>query len=91
MQDTIIPLIPSVVLAVVISIAGAIYDRIARKLCDMENHRDQEAYEFSLTQMNYKFMFWNVYFSYFILAFWERNVAKLAKSVFTFMVYKQLG
>lgn len=41
--------------------------------------------------MTYKFMFWNVYISYFILAFWERSVAKLAQSVFTFMVYKQLG
>ena len=41
--------------------------------------------------MSYSFMFWNCYFSYFILAFWERNISKLAQSMFTFMVIKQLA
>lgn len=41
--------------------------------------------------MNYKFQFWNVYFSYFILAFWQRNITVLAQAVFTYIVFKQLG
>lgn len=64
---------------------------IATKLCDLENHRDAASYESSLTQMTYRFNFFNVYISYFILAFWETNISTLASSVFTFMVYKQIG
>lgn len=57
----------------------------------MENHRDQESYDNSIIQMTFRFIFWNDYISYFILAFWQRNISKLAQSVVTLMVYKQIG
>jgi hypothetical protein len=78
-------------LAVLITICGLIYKKIAVFLVNLENHRDESSYEAALANMIYKFMFWNVYVSYFILAFWERNFYKLGRAVFTFMVFKQLG
>lgn len=58
--------------------ADYIYKRIAERVVDRENHRDQSSYEASLTLMVYKFTFWNSYSFCFILAFWERSVGKLA-------------
>jgi Calcium-activated chloride channel len=83
--------VPSIVCTALIIIAGAIYSKIAHKIADHENHRDQDSYEYSLTEMMYKFTFWNTYTFCFLLAFWERNTAKLAQQVTTFMVGKQLG
>ena len=83
--------VPSIVLAFIIVVCAAVYEKIAKMLVNLENHRDQQSYEESLTYMNYKFQFWNVYFSYFILAFWQRNITVLAQAVFTYIVFKQLG
>ena len=75
-------------LAILITICGLIYKKIAVILVNKENYRDEQSYESALTKMMYTFMFWNVYFSYFIQAFWEQNFSKLGNSVFTFMVFK---
>ena len=40
--------------------------------------------------MIYKFTFWNSYSYCLILAFWERNVSKLAQQLGTILIIKQL-
>ena len=41
----IMSVVPSIVLAVIIVACAAVYELIAKKLVDLENHRDQQSYE----------------------------------------------
>ena len=59
-------------------LAGEVFKIVARKIVDLENHRDIVSYENALTLKNYYFSFVNSYISCFIMAFWARNVYKLS-------------
>lgn len=68
--------------------ADKFYKWLAKKIAKLENHSSHASFEKSLTLMIYKFTFMNSYTFCFILAFWERNVSKLAQQLATILIVK---
>jgi len=90
--DVFASLVPSMILVITITVTGKIYGGdIAPSVINKQNHRTDERYEEGFSKMMYKFTFFNSFTPYFIMAFWELNVAKLAGGVLSFMIYKQLA
>lgn len=67
--------IASILNTVQIQILNFVYQKVARKLTDLENHRVDTAYEDSLIVKLFLFQFVNSYASFFFLAFVASNLS----------------
>lgn len=74
---------PSVVCTVAIIVGDQVYRRIAERLVNGENHRNNHNHESSLSSLSFRFKFWNSYALLFIYAFWEHDAALLAQQLLT--------
>lgn len=84
-------MLPSVVSSLVILLANHLYQAMAQKMVNEENIKEKAHHETRLATLLYKFSFVNSYTYFFLIAFWERSIGKLAYQLFTFLCIKQIA
>lgn len=76
--------------AFVIVFVGKAFAKTSKWLVDRENHQFKQAFENSLIQKQYLFMFINANISCWIFAFLDRNFNGLQKNLIIILAFKQL-
>ena len=88
--DTHYTLGASIVYALVITLLGTIYKKMAVILANWENHKYKEAWENSLISKTFAFLFVNAYISLFTKAFALRSFNDVAVLLITILAAKQI-
>lgn len=81
---------PSVLYAVAVCIMNIIYNKLIRKLNDMENHRLQSSYENHLIIKMVLFNFVNCFMSLFYNAFYLQDMALLRSDLVALLITQQV-
>ncbi|XP_064848435.1 anoctamin-8-like isoform X1 [Oncorhynchus masou masou] len=81
--------IPKILLAIVVTVCGEVYRKIAHWLNDMENYRLQSAYENNLIIKMFFFEFINSYLSLFYIGFYLKDMERLKEMLATLLIFRQ--
>ncbi|XP_064640001.1 anoctamin-10-like isoform X2 [Lineus longissimus] len=88
--NSILNLMPSVVYAVMIGVANAVYRPLAVMLNEWENHRLQSSYDNHLIVKLLLFYSANCFMSLFWIAFVRQNMEELRMTLMTLLIIQQL-
>jgi anoctamin-8 len=82
--------IPSMANSVYILVFTKLYEPVAMKLVNFENHKSEDDHENSLIGKMIMFQFVNAYIANFIFAFWFRNFYDLAKNLASIVIFMNI-
>lgn len=82
--------IPSMANSVYILVFTKLYEPVAMRLVDFENHKLEDEHENSLIGKMIMFQFVNAYIANFIYAFWFRSFYDLAKNLASIVIFMNI-
>ena len=82
--------IPSMANSVYILVFTKLYEPVARRLVNFENHKSEDEHENSLIGKMIMFQFVNAYIANFIYAFWFRSFYDLAKNLASIVIFMNI-
>jgi anoctamin-8 len=82
--------IPSMANSVYILVFTKLYEPVAMKLVNFENHKSEDDHENSLIGKMIMFQFVNAYIANFIYAFWFRSFYDLAKNLASIVIFMNI-